>query len=163
MGKINRQHGAVTIFISMILLFLITILVLTAYTMSTTNLRAVGNVQARNEAISAANILIESSVLGDFWDRSWPLVTTVDVFGDSVSSADDFSVTVLEPQCVRATQAAGTSSSSVTLPGMSSGDFWHTVWEFDATATEATTGAEVNVVQGFRVLVPSDVRDDHCS
>jgi hypothetical protein len=30
---------------------------------------------------------------------------------------------------------------------------WDTIWELDASATEATSGVSVNVLQGVRVLL----------
>lgn len=158
----GRQRGAVTIFVSMLLLFMITVLVLTAFTLSTTNFRAVNNVQVRDEAIAAANIVIESSLQGNFWTQTTAVPVQVDLYGEDADDVDDFTVVLQPPRCIRAFQAAGASSSSVTLPGMSASSFWHTVWEFDALATQATTGAEVRVMQGFRVLVSAAVRDAEC-
>ena len=155
----RKQRGAVTIFISMILLLLITALVLTAYTMSTTNFRAVGNVQTRNEAIDAANYVIERRIQTNFWNLAGPVTSAVDLNLDTIG---DYTVTLLKPQCVRVVKAAGAASSSVTLPGMSSNNYWHTFWEFNATSTEAATGTSVNIVQGFRVLLTAALKDKYC-
>ena len=62
-GTPKNQSGVITIFISMIMLLLITLLITTAFTLSTTNLRAVGNIQARAEAISAAEKVIEEIII----------------------------------------------------------------------------------------------------
>ena len=62
-----RQRGAVTLFLSLLMLLLITVLVTTAFTMSTTGLRSVGNMQARNEAIAAAQLVIETELGGPFY------------------------------------------------------------------------------------------------
>jgi len=148
-----RQRGVITIFISMIMLLLITLLITTAFTLSTTNLRAVGNVQVRDEAIAAAQKVIEEIILED---AALPAFQTarppvgVDVNRDGV---DEYSVVVDAPICVRATRANTLTTSSVTLPGFSAGDAWNTVWEISAVATDATTGASVNVVQGVRYLM----------
>jgi hypothetical protein len=64
----SRQRGVITIFISMLMLILITVLVVTAYSLSTTNLRAVGNVQVREEALAAAQDYIEQVVASPFTD-----------------------------------------------------------------------------------------------
>ncbi len=156
----RQQRGAVTIFISMIILLLMTVLVLTAYTLSTTNLRAVGNVQARNEAISAANMQIEAAIQSEFWNTSTAITYLVDLNLDGV---DDYSVLMQVPRCVRANQAAGSTSSSVTLPGMTTNDFWQTIWELDATATNSATGAEVQITQGVRVLLSTVLKDTYCT
>lgn len=147
------QRGVITIFISMIMLLLITLLITTAFTLSTTNLRAVGNVQVRDEAIAAAEKVIEDIILEDAalpaFQTPRPPVT-VDVNRDGV---DEYSVEIAVPVCVRATRANTLTTSSVTLPGFSAGDAWNTVWEISATATETTTGASVNVVHGVRYLM----------
>ena len=155
---VSKQCGAVTIFISMILLFLITVLVLTAYAISTVNLRAVGNVQVREEALAAANMMIENTIRNNFW--TW---TTRDDWVDlNLDTVDDYFVELQTPLCIRATQASGSTSSSVSLPGMTSVDSWQTVWELDVTATETATGANVRVVQGVRLLLSTALKDTYC-
>ena len=155
-----KQRGVITIFISMVLLLLITVLVVAAYSLSTTNLRAVGNVQMREEAISAASVIIESRMDSNFY-----LLTAsqpnqgVDIDGDSV---DEFLVDLALPICVRATKAASDSTSSVTLPGMSGTSYWNTVWELDATAREASTGVSVRVIQGVRLLMNDSDKTNYC-
>jgi hypothetical protein len=74
----------------------------------------------------------------------------VDINGDSVT---DYRVQLLEPACVRAVQISNTLGFSEDLPGMTVASSWNTVWELDATATEATTGASVRVLHGVRVLL----------
>lgn len=157
--SIQRQRGVITIFISMIMLLLITVLVTAAYTLSTTNLRAVGNVQARDGAIAAANMLIEEKIGSEFW--LLPVVTENPV---DLNQDGDFEYTVVlqVPQCVRATPAASTTSSSVTLPGMSSTSSWNTVWELDTTTRDTLTGTEVRVMQGVRILLSNAFKNSYC-
>lgn len=57
----RRQKG-VTLIVGMIMLILITIMVTSAFTLSMTNLKSVGNMQFRNEAIAAANKSIEEVI-----------------------------------------------------------------------------------------------------
>ena len=157
----NKQLGVITIFISMILLLLITVLVTAAFTLSTTNLRAVGNVQARDGAIAAANMVIEEKIGSTFWTQ------TVDESGIEVDIDDDLAtveyyVDFRIPRCVRATPVASTSKSSVTLPGMSSISSWNTTWELDAYATDTATGTKVRVIQGVRLLLSPAFKDDYC-
>lgn len=159
-----REQGLVTIAIAVIMLLLITLMVTTAFSLSTTNLRAVGNVQARQEAIAAAHQVIEQVVLEDAtlatYTSSKPSTTDVDINNDGT---DDYSVVIQVPVCVRATRANTVTSSSVTLPGFSAGDAWNTVWEITAVATEASTGASVTVVHGIRYLMTEVEKDDVCA
>ena len=63
-GSDRGQRGVITIFICMVLLILITLMVITAFSLSTMNLTAVGNAQTRDEAIAAANFVIEQELAG---------------------------------------------------------------------------------------------------
>ena len=156
-----RQRGVITIFITMMMLLLITILVTTAYSLSTMNLRAVGNVQVREEALAAANLVIERVVgQGDLFTLTPSASTTgVDINNDG---GDDYIVDLAVPQCIRATRANSVAGTSVTLPGMSLGTSWNTIWELDATATEASTGAQVRVKHGIRVLLSETRKNAAC-
>jgi hypothetical protein len=156
----HRQRGVVTIFVSMILLILITLLVLTAYSLSIINLQVAGNVQVREEGLAAANVMIDRTIDSDFWTAIAASVDNeVDLNGDGLA---DFLVDIALPRCVRASPAAGDVSSSVTLPGMTSSGAWNTVWELDATAKEANTGTRVRVLQGVRVMLSAALKDTYC-
>ena len=63
---------------------------------------------------------------------------------------------------MRAAQAAVTTVSSVTLPGMSTASAWLTTWEFVATVTEPRSGASVIVVQGVRALLSNAEKTISC-
>ncbi len=154
-GQLKRQQGLITIGVAMIMLLLITLMVITAVSLSTTNLRAVGNVQARNEAIAAANQVIEEIVETE--DAALPAFTDtkpIDFFVDiNDDLTNDYTVNVRVPVCVRATRANTVTTSSVTLPGFSAGDAWNTVWEITAVATQESSGTSVTVVHGVRYLM----------
>lgn len=155
----RRQRGVITIFIAMIMLILITLLVVAAFSLSTTNLRAVGNVQARDEAVSAAQNVIEQIIGEDIVLTNARVNDPVDINGDGIT---DYLVNVPEPECVRATQVSTLASSSVTLPGFSAVGSWNTVWEINAVATAADTGARVSVIQAVRVLLDETQKQLSC-
>jgi hypothetical protein len=156
----HPQRGVVTIFISMVMLILITIMVLAAYSLSTTNLRVVGNMQAREEAAAAANFIIERVLQNPFYEDPQPeLDQRVDINGDPVTF---YRVDLVTPTCVRATKAGIATSSSVTLPGMTTLGAYNTIWELDATATESVTGAKVRVIQAVRVLMSETDKELLC-
>ena len=81
----------------MIMLVLLTLFVIAAVNMSTINLRVMGNTQARNEAIGAAQQAIEQVVTTDFPKNPRPVTITVDVNGDGTS---DYSVAIAMPACL---------------------------------------------------------------
>jgi Tfp pilus assembly protein PilX len=63
----GAQRGA-TLIVGLIMLALITLMVVTTFTLSTTNLQSVGNMQFRDESIAAATRAIEIS----FSDTTMP-------------------------------------------------------------------------------------------
>ena len=159
-----RQGGAITILIAMIMLVVITVMISTAFSLSTINLKAVGNAQAREEALAAAHIVIEQTISSPFvLDPCAAAVTAapIDIYGGDVDG-DEYLVDLAVPRCVRAVQASVSTASSVTLPGMTAVSAFNTIWELDATATESTTGAKVRVIQGVRILLSQTEKDAVC-
>ncbi len=144
------QRGA-TLVIGMIILVLITLFVVSGFTLSTMNLKAVGNMQFRDEAIAASNIAIEQIISSDF--TSLPVAATVLVDIDQ-NGTDDYEIDVAAPVCI---QAAPVAVDPSTLSGVTSGvttsSDYNTVWEIVATVdtvNSAQTGAAVTVRQGVR-------------
>lgn len=152
-----RQEQGVTLIVGLILLILITLMVTTAFTLNTTNLKSVGNMQFRNESISAANQAIET-VIGTSFPTGFtslpPQQTiTFDINNDGNS---DYTVVVYTPTCLSVATITGVSSSgscggfrSGGLAGCQSSNF-NTLWQVDATVTDSVSGAQVTVTQGFR-------------
>lgn len=159
----RSQRGAITIFICMIMLIFITLMVVTAFAISRVNLQAVGNVQVREQGIAAAQAVIEQVIASSFTDDP-PAAALVDFPVDvNADGVTDYLVNLPEPTCVRATRANTSTASSVTLPGMSAIDAWNTIWELDATATDAATGTSVRVLQGVRKLLSEAEKTLVCS
>jgi hypothetical protein len=161
-APVRAQRGVITLLVSLIMLVLITVMVLTTYTMSTTNFKAVGNMQMRDEAIAAANMALEERIGANFTIP--PLIAVnVDVDIDH-DGTDDYRVAIAAPVCLRASRASGGAFSSVTLPaGMSSVTRWHTMWDFDALVTDLASGASVRVHSGVRALVSDSRKNAICA
>lgn len=168
------QRGAALI-IGMIMLLLITLTVTAAFNLSGSNLKAVGNLQTRNEAVAAGNRAIEevaSSLLVPGSDGTpslvapQPTVSMVDINNDGIT---DYIVSVAAPVCVRATKAVDSGGGGVTGPsGITGGasssgsglsalpDQYNSVWDISTTVTDAasgTTGTTTAVRQGVRALL----------
>lgn len=158
----RKERGVITIFIAMIMLLLITLLITAAFSLSTTNLRAVGNVKARNEAIAAAQVVIEQIVAEDMSISNFVQARTnsVDIDNDGTF---DYTVDVPVPECVRSTQVSITNVSSVSLPGLTSPVAWNTVWEINAIASDPATGVSVSVIQAVRVLLDNIEKMQVCA
>ena len=155
----DAQRGA-TLIIGLIMLVLISLIVVNAFTLSSSNLKSVGNMQTREEALAAANQAIEQVISSNFTSVPVAQTVTVDINKDDTL---DYSVVLATPTCVRATQATVAAPSDVELgAAMSSGSTWNTDWDLDATVTDAASGAQVRVRQGVRVLLTQAQKASSC-
>lgn len=152
-----RPERGAALIVGLIMLLLLTLLVSGAFTMSTVNLKSVGNMQMRDEALAAANSAIEELLALDFVGSGNQTIP-VDIDKDGT---DDYQVQILAPSCVRATIAEAASPSSVNLAALSS-DTWNTVWQIEGTATNLASGTSVKVREGVRVLLTDAQKNTQC-
>lgn len=154
------QRGA-TLVVALIMLALITLLVINAFLLSSSNLKAVGNMQAREESIAAANQAIEQAISSpNFYSAAGNTVWNVDINHDGTA---DYQVTTLKPVCIRAAQSGAAYPSDVELgAAMSAGSTWNVDWDIAATVTDAATGASVKLHQGVRTLLPQTTKETVC-
>jgi hypothetical protein len=146
----------------MIMLVLITLMLVTALNLGTTNFRAMTNMQFRSEAIAAANQAIEQVISSPFTAAPAAEAINVDIDNDADT---DYVVQIAVPQCVYAAQAFGADPSSLSLPPtMSVASTWNTVWDLDASVAGASNvgGAEVRVRSGVRVLLTEAEKNVVC-
>lgn len=167
-GSLHRQRG-VTLVVGLIMLILITLMVTTAFTLNTSNLKSVGNMQFRNESIAAANKAIEQTVGTDFPPGFMTIpgaqTLTYDINGDGTT---DYTISVQSPVCAEATQLALGAISGFcsgarggALAGCPKAN-WTTLWDLGATVKDALSGAEVQVKQGVRIEVTDLQRNSVC-
>lgn len=150
MSATRRTQQGATLIVGLIMLVLLTLVVTSAFMLSSGNLKSVGNMQFRDEAIAAANVAIEQIISSDF--TTLPVSSTIPVDIDQ-DGTNDYTVNVMTPVCV---QAVSISTSIATLSGVTSDvpstiDY-NTVWDIEARviSTENTTGAAVTIWQGVR-------------
>lgn len=150
----QAQQGMVLV-VGLIMLLLLTLMVSTAFSLSSANLLGVGNQQWRSEALAASDVALEQvipslkpPVTGSYLAPAISNNIGVDINHDNV---DDYFASVT-PSCVRATLAGASAPSSLSLAGMSNLT-WNTVWDLDASVQDAVTGASVRVRTGVRVLL----------
>ncbi len=151
-GRIGhqRQEG-VTLVVGLILLVLITLVVINAFMLTSSNLKTVLNTQVRAEAIAAGNEALEKVISSNFYVTPAAETITVDLNNDGT---EDSSVSIAVPVCTKATVASTGSPSDVELgTSLSSGGTWFTDWDLRATITDAATGGSVIVSQGARVMI----------
>ena len=167
----RRQQGA-ALLIGMIMLLLITLTVTAAFNLSSSDLKSVGNLQTRNEAVAAANRAIEevaSSLLAPDSDGTPSLTTpqaTASLVDINNDGTPDYTVSVAPPVCVRATKAVDSGGGTVTGPsGITGGasssgsglstlpDQYNSVWNISTTVTDAAGTPITAVRQGVRALL----------
>lgn len=158
-GRAASQRGA-TLIIGLVMIVLITMVVVSAFTLSSSNLKSVGNLQVREEAVAAGNRAVEQLISGPFTVIANTVTYQVDINKDGV---DDYTVRVARPVCIRASTASVAPPSDVELgAAMSSGTTWNTDWDIDATVVDAASGASVRLRQGVRVLLSAVEKTDVC-
>lgn len=142
----EKQRGA-TLVVGLIMLVVLTLLVVSGISMTKTNLKTVGNMQAKNEAAAAAQQAIEQimSNLNNFYTPTAQTIN-VDLNNDGVV---DYAVAISAPTCLK----------KVAVPGYSV-DFadsapQDTYWDIKAVATDSRTSATVTVHQGAKVRMDS--------
>lgn len=177
----HGQDGAALI-VGLIMLLLITLAVTAGFTLSNTNLKSVGNMQSRNEAVAASNRAIEevaASLLLPGVDGSPSLAapqataSRVDIDNDGKF---DYRVDIAAPTCVRATKSAGTGGGGAIGPGGIGGgastagsglnalpDQYNSVWDISTTVTHAASGTVTSVRQGVRALLSKAQFEALCS
>lgn len=171
-----RQTGTALI-VSIVFLLLLSTLALTGLRSSTTNVQIVGNMQARQEVVAAAQMLIEQTISTDEFARRPESVAkaarvVADFNGDGEPDATaelkDERGFLAPPACLRARSVALVdldpsneldapcfASASLTNPGLVStggapaGSLCaDTEWEIVSTATDNRTGARMTLRQG---------------
>jgi len=163
----RRQRGAALI-VGLIMLLLLTLVVGSAFTLSGTNLKAVGNMQVRAEAIAAANSALEQ-VIGS----NLKVAQVVQEFNIDIDNDDstDYVVTVT-PSCLSDSEAsyaspAGLSGEEIKNyggqgpPEVHSG--YNVILDLKADVVDAASGANVSVRTGVRVLLNEAQRAAVCS
>lgn len=145
----SRQNGA-TLVVGLIMLVAITMMMLSAFSLSGGNLKAVGNMQFRNEAIAAARIAIEQTININFAaidSANYPATVDIDIDRDNTI---DYVVSIKAPACLKATLIpAAPVSLSGELGNVANLPYYMTLWEIEATAHNQATGASAVARQGI--------------
>ena len=171
----RRDQGGSALIVAIMFLLLLSTLALAALRSSTTNVQIVGNMQARQEAQAAAQMLIEQTVSTDEFARNPAGLKAVarvetDVNGDGAPDATAVLSDV--PKCLRVkavpladldpanpADAICFGSASIANPGVLSGAGGapagslcaDTEWQLASNATDVRSGVSVTIRQGVTV------------
>lgn len=163
---LHRQQGA-TLIIALIMLVMVTLIVVSAMSLSLTNLRMAGNMQYRTEAQAAAGLAIEQVITTNF--LSTPTTVNVDANRDGTT---DYTV-IVTPTCA---SIRLTPTSELVLPadiacvagsgmGLGAGQSLcaDTTWDVVATVQDGDNGAVVTLHQGIRKRMEFTLAQGECS
>ncbi|MDV7210384.1 hypothetical protein [Azotobacter beijerinckii] len=157
----GRQTGA-TLVVGLIMLLLLTLMISSTFVLSITNLKAVGNMQSRGEALDAANIAIERLIDSPFTDAPAAEWINVDINNDLVA---DYIVFIAIPVCAQAVEVPAVVTgyeSGVRSGVVTPASQWNTVWDINAEVADSVSGALVTVRSGVRILLPQSKKDSVC-
>ena len=139
-SAVQRQHG-ISLLLSLVMLVVINLLVVSAVHMSNSNLKTVGNMQFKNEAMAAAQQAIEQQVMGNVSNFYTPV--------DQPISINGYTGTLSAPVCIK---MAAVSGYSVDFAASAPKD---TYWDIKAVVSDTRTGATATLHQGARVRLDS--------
>jgi hypothetical protein len=159
----------------MAMLVILTLMVLSAASMSTNNVKATANMQFRDAAFAAANLAVEQVVSTAFTNAPQAVAVDLDLNRDGTN---DYTVQVPAPSCTR----WGTIPNSQLDPGrpedvpcyggargggLSAGGSQsfcaESTWAVRAPVTDNATGAAVTVNQGIGVRMSVDQARNACN
>lgn len=170
-----RQRG-VALVVALIMLLAVTLVAVSASNLVQSNLKIVQNMESRDMVRSAAHSALEEAISsGRFMDSPNAMFSEMcgpnqrcyDFNGDGTN---DVTVAVAAPTCVVVQPIKNSeldvfnsaADASCFLPPAVYSMCANSVWEFQATATDAVTGAEIVVRQGVGVLTTLNQVDTVC-
>lgn len=184
--SLRAQRGA-TLVVAMIFLVLMSLFAISAFTNSSTNLRVVGNMQARQEAITSAQIAVEKTISSTTFSTSPDAVAANAVEVDiDRNGTNDYTVRMTpKPKCFRAkpiktveldaslpSDLVCMKSGVVTTGGLdapggaaASGNSLcsNSEWNIRAEVQDARTGTKVAVNQGVALRILETDAMNACS
>lgn len=181
----RRQRGA-TLVMALIFLVLMSLFAINAFLGSTTHLRVVGSMQARGEALAAAQVGIEQVVSSEGFAVNPALAASAPIVVNNGSASHTVLITPA-PSCYRvrmvknseldasnAADVACLRSGTVQTPGVEqptaaqAGQLADnslcadTEWNVRAQVTDARSGAQVAVNQGVALRMIESDAINHC-
>ncbi len=177
MNTRNSQQG-MTLFVALILLVMVTLLAVSSFRVSSTNLKIVSSMQGRNEAIAAAQAAVEQVISSSNFTTNPTAVQNtpvlIDINGDGTA---DYTVAFNPaPHCMRS-RLTPTTALSITNPQdigcfgsvqmggvgeVSTSNCADTLWELTATTQDPVTQAQTTVRQGISIRLDKGTALNTC-
>jgi Tfp pilus assembly protein PilX len=160
----SKQQG-VTLFVALVLLVMVTLLAVSSFRVSNTNLKIVASTQGKGESIAAAQAAIENVISNAAFSENPALVAAAPVNVDITGLGDPkyfYSVSLTPaPKCIKArptnpaeldiSKAEDRPCFGTALVGQATlaTSCAETIWEITATTKDTVTQAETTVRQGI--------------
>lgn len=162
----RKQRGAALI-VGLIMLLLLTLMVGSAFSLSGSNLKSVGNMQVRNEALAAANAAIEQKMSSNLTVLPTAEEIDVDINGDG---SVDYTVNIV-PSCISSSVAS--YAARTVLSGEENKDYhgqgapelvagYNVILDVRSEVVDEASGASVTVRAGVRVLLTEAQKNVVC-
>jgi Tfp pilus assembly protein PilX len=161
-GARRKGQRGVTLIVGLIMMVLITLVVINAFNLSSSNLKSVGNMQVREEAVAAANQAVEQMITNNFTNSLGTQTFAVDINKDGTA---DYNVAIALPVCTRSvlvSTCAGSGFESGLATGSGTCGSYLTDWDVQATVSDATSGASIVVREGIRVPMDETTASSRC-
>jgi Tfp pilus assembly protein PilX len=134
----RRPERGATLVVTLIMLVIMTLFAIAAVNLSGSNLKVIGNMQARTAAESAAQWAIEDTLSSINWFRAGYATER------SVVAPNGLTARVQGRSCKSATPVPDNTNQHPILPE-------ETVWEFRVEVTDPQTNAKAVIWQGARI------------
>jgi Tfp pilus assembly protein PilX len=174
-GSPHKQRG-ITLFVALVMLVMVTLLAVSSFRVSNTNLKVVASMQGKGEATSAAQAAIEQVLSSAAFAADPAAVAavpiTVDMNGDGKA---DYSVDIQpKPACLKArptnpaeldiTKDSDRPCFGTALIGQANlaTSCAETIWEVSAKTKDTLTGAETLVRQGVSMRTSTTEAESSC-
>ena len=183
--SLRDQRGA-ALFAVLVLLFVMGWFALSAFRISSQQLQIVGNGQAEQQALAAAQRAIDLTISSNAFSKDPAAVAAIPIASDIDADGDEDFTARLEPtpKCIRVRpiktmeldiakvgdraclQSVGGSGNLVVRPGgvVASGDSLcaNSEWNIAAAVTDATTNTSVTIQQGVAIRVVATDAKNFC-
>lgn len=147
----KHSQAGISLFVSLVMLTVLTLLVISAVLSSNLGLRIAGNAQVRQEALTAAQRVIDSKLqkstnLAYFKGTDTTLTQDVDINGDGTN---DYRVTLGARDCLELNPVPGYSAVHLESAPRD------TLWDIEATVKDLNSifGSSMVLHQGVKVRV----------
>jgi len=171
----SSQRG-VTLFVALVLLVMVTLLAVSSFRVSNTNLKVIASMQGKGEAQAAAQSAIEKVISNAAFAEDPQLVASTPIAVDLTGGGkNEYSVTLTPiPTCLKArptnpadldiTKPSDRPCFGTALVGQANlaTSCAETIWEITAVTKDTVTGAETLVRQGVSMRTSTTEAQSSC-